>query len=243
MAPPPQQQAPPPPPPQQPPARPYARPVPQSVALTVGKPFTTAGGTAIAQPAQGIWLRIGPNSSVLPVALGEDRTELRIDRGLVNVSVRHPERHAQILADLPGGQAALLKDGFYTINADTHTVRVLLGEADAYPGVNANVKPVKIKESHDVVFNGPLHSVEFQPFQARADVLPTDNGEGPRYATGTPYGYGPYGDGFYAGYPYPYYAYGYPYYPFGWGYPYGFYPGFGIGFGYYGGFGGFRGRR
>ncbi len=45
-------------------------------------------------------------------------------------------RNSELLVDLPGGQVSLLKDGFYTFNADTQTVRVLKGEADAYPGAS-----------------------------------------------------------------------------------------------------------
>ena len=66
-------------------------------------------------------------------------TEMRITHGVANVSVHHPEnKDARILVDLPGGQTALLKDGLYTFNADTNTVRVLKGEADAYPGAAEN---------------------------------------------------------------------------------------------------------
>lgn len=235
--------------PQAPPPQ-YGRPnyPPANVAasLTVGQPLTTTNGTATAQPTPGIWLTLGRYSSLQAVAIGPDRTELRLDRGLVNIHVHHPEHHAAILVDLPGGQAALLKDGLYTVNAGTHTVRVLKGEADAYPSANSTAKPVKIKEDHAVAFTGaPLHSFEFEPFMASSDLLPpaggyARNGDGGGYYGGYPYGDGPYGDGFYG---YPYYAYGYPY---GWGYPFGWgYPGFDIGFGYYRGFGygGFRGRR
>jgi hypothetical protein len=153
--------------------------------------------------------------------------ELRVERGLVNVNVHHPANNSQILVDLPGGQTSLIKDGLYTFNASTNTVRVLKGEAVTFP---PNQKQVKVKEDHSVTLAGPtVKSVEFDPYQARADLIP--------YAGNGGYGgYGGYGEGFYGDSPY--YAYGYPY---DWGY-YGYpYP-FGLGFGYYGGWGGgFRG--
>ena len=47
-------------------------------------------------------------------------------------------------------QTALLKDGLYTFNASTNTVRVLKGEARVFPGTtNAEVK---VKEDHQFTF-------------------------------------------------------------------------------------------
>jgi len=162
----------------------------------------------------------------------------------------------EIVVDLPGGQTTLLKDGVYTFNAETNTVRVLHGEAQFIPGANA--KPIKIKEEHELVLSAgpkPPKAVEADRRDLLADLLPTSRpprGYGNAYGAylgtypgtypGTAYGPGPYGDGYY-GYPYypayPYYAYGYPW---GWGYPY---YGFGLGFGYFGGgfYGGRFGRR
>jgi uncharacterized membrane protein YgcG len=181
------------------------------------------------QPAQGIY--VSSRGMVTTVSATADRTELRVDRGVVNISVHHPEKHSLILVDFAGGQVDLIKDGFYTFNAQTKTFRVLMGEAEAYPTPQTNVKPIKVKEDHAITFGLPtFHSVEFEPFQASGDLLPREyadnHGDGPGY-----YAYGPYA-GFY-GYGYPYYAYDYPFW--GWGYP-------GFGFGYYGGYyGGFRG--
>lgn len=198
------------------------------------------------QPAQGIYLRSAPHADVQTVAKDANRTELRVEHGVVNVSVHHPVSNSQILVDLPGGQTALLKDGFYTFNAETNTVRVLKGEAQAFPGNKPDSKAIKVKEDHSVTFTGPdARAVEFVPEQARADVLPNGHREGGDYGT-EPYSDRPHGDGFYGGS----YAWDYPYgWGPGWGYwgdPYwGYgYP-FGFGFGYYGGFGyrgGFRGR-
>jgi len=182
------------------------------------------------EPAQGIWVRSAAGTTVTTVTATADTTELRVTQGVANVEVHRPAPNSQILVDLPGGQVALLKDGFYTANAATNTFRVLQGEADAYVG--AGNTPIVVKEDHAVTLAAGAHSVSFAPQDARADILPipprTNHGE-----------FGP------APYPYPYGFY--PYYAYGWGYPYGYpygygYPfGFGLGFAYYGGFGGYRG--
>lgn len=205
------------------------------------------------RPAPGIFLRSAADAHVSTVSSGSDHVELRVEGGVANVVVRHPADNTQILVDLPAGQVDLLKDGVYTFNAGSNTVRVLDGEAIAYPGTNPDAKGAKVKAGEALAFGtGELHAVETAPAQERADLLPgTLLNEGHRggyegygYA---PYGYGPYGDGFYG---YPYYAWGGPYGwgdPWGWGGPWGGwgwgYPvGFGVGFGYYGHFGRF-GRR
>ena len=215
---------------------------------------------AVTSPSPGIWVRNAPGAEVKTVANNADSIELRVDKGLANITIRHPRENEQILVDLPGGQVDLFKDGVYTFNATTNTFRVLEGEAAAYPASDTKAKPLTVKEDHAVVFGaGSLRSVEFAPFQARADILPAGaegRGEpgyrpapgygsgyyGPAYAYG-PSGYwGPYGDGFYG---YPYATWGYPYGGWGWGgYPYGFGLGFGFGGYWGGGFGrGFGGGR
>jgi hypothetical protein len=198
-----------------------------------------------------VWLRTGTDSSVKTVSADAKGTELRVEHGRANVQVHGPANGAAILVDLPGGQVTLLKDGLYTFNAETNTVRVLHGEAEVYPGTaNSTAKPIKVKEDHELAFGAAkgLKSVEVNdPRELTADLLPPEGrpapmgyGGGGGYAPGYGYGYGPYGDGY--AYPYPYAVY--PYEAYGWGYPYWGYPfGFGIGFGYYGGFhGGYYGR-
>jgi hypothetical protein len=207
-----------------------------TVSLAAGQLLAPTRGTATAQPIPGVLVRVAANSSVRAVSVAGP-VELKVERGLVNVNVHHPANDSQILVDLPGGQTSLLKDGLYTFNASTNTIRVLKGEAITMP---PNQKQVKVKEDHSVTLTGTsIKSVSFDPYEARADLIPY----APRPNAGD--GYGPYGEGFYGGYPY--YAYGY--YPydgyFGYGYP------FALGFGYYGGwgggwrggYGGFHGRR
>jgi hypothetical protein len=192
----------------------------------------------------GVLVRVGAGGSVKTVSADAKGVELRVERGRANINVRQPTQNSELLVDLPGGQVSLLKDGLYTFNADTNTVRVLKGEADAYPGpIGPGVKGIKVKEYREVAFSATpsnVRAVDVNQEEASADLLPPSsgyNGE-PARGSGYPgYGYGPYGDGY--PYPvYPGYAWGYP--GWGFGYPYGF--GFGVGFGYYGGFrGGYYG--
>jgi hypothetical protein len=222
-----------------------------SAPLTVGQVVSTNRNTANAQPVTGVFVRVAPNSAIREVSADAQRAEFRVERGLVNISVHHPDEHELVLVDLPGGQVQLLKNGFYTFNASTNTVRVLKGEADAFVGAASEMKPVKVKEDHAVIFPATgqtgvkLRSIEFYPMQARNDVIASPE-QYARASDGPAYGYGYPGYGFGGGY-----GYGYPYGPWGYG-PYGDgyygYP-FGLGFGF-GGFygrgfygGGFHGRR
>lgn len=220
------------------------------------------------QPISGVWLRSDSNSALTTLSATAEHTEIRLDRGCLNITINQPAQQSEILIDLPGGQTSLLKDGLYTFNADTNTVRVLRGEAATYPGpiaTNADTKPIRIKEDHqlslataDAANPGDLRPVESHPDELTADLLPLGNPAGAP-ASDRAYADGGYSGGYYGGYapayPYPYYAglWGYPgFYPgyFGYGYPYGY--GLGLGFGYgfggygyggygYRGFGGYRG--
>lgn len=217
-------------------------------ALLPGQLLAAQRGTARVEAVQGVYLRVGEDSAVREISADAQRTELRVEHGIANLQVHDPAKDMLLLVDLPGGQVQVIKNGFYTFNAATNTVRVLVGEAQAYPGTDSTEKPIKVKEGHEVAFGvPPVRSTEFAPEEARADLIPGPNGRGvsgrsPEGREGE-YGYGPYANGFYgySPYGYPYFAYGYPWgwgYPYGWGYPFGF----GAGFGYYGGFrGGFHG--
>lgn len=193
-----------------------------------------------AEPSPGVYVRSDVNHGVDTVTASSGVTELRVLQGRADITIHHPADHPQLLVDLPGGQVALLKDGLYTFNAGTNTVRVLRGEAEAYAGAKSSTKGTKVKETQQLALlsSGRLKAVEAYPFELTADLLP---GAGLNHGDGVGYGgYGRYGEGFYGGYPYYAGGYGYPgygFYPYGYGYPFGV----GVGFGYYGGFrGGFR---
>ncbi len=222
-------------------------PSPQGTSIAQGYPGSYSNGAQVSgartfdfQPNSGIFVRSDVSNGVETVSSSDAVTELRIVQGRADVTVHHPAGHSEILIDLPGGQVSLLKDGLYTFNAGTKTVRVLHGEAEAYDGAKDASKGTKVKETQQLAFFGnvKLRAVNAYPYELTADLLPGGGrGRGDGMANGQ------YGDGFYAGSSY--YAGGYGY-PWGYGFsPYGFgygYPlGVGVGFGYYGGFGGFRG--
>lgn len=208
--------------------------VPGQINYAAGQRANAAPQISSTRPIPGVIVRTDPSSAVQTVSATADVTELRVTSGRANVSVHHPEHNVQLLVDLPGGQTALLKDGLYTFNASTNTVRVLKGEARVFPGTTD--AEVKVKEDHQFTFGASARATEVSFSQARADLLPGSVANG-NYGDGPyrPYGYE---------YPYPYYPYGFYGYPYGgWGYPYGGwgYPfGFGVGIGF-GHFGGFRG--
>ena len=200
-------------------------------------------GTRIfdAQPSAGVFVRSDVSNGVQTVTATEALTELRVSSGRATITVHHPANHTQILVDLPGGgQVSLFKDGVYTFNAATSTVRVLRGEAEAFRGPQDSGKGTKVKETQQLSFTGKssLKAVNAYPYELTADLLPGSDrahGDGPRG------GYYGGNEGFYPSYAWGYAPFGYGFYPYGYGYP------FGVGFAYYGGFhggyGGFRGFR
>ena len=219
---------------------------PQGAPVVRGYPDASSAGGQVSggpvfdsQPTSGVFVRSDVSNGVAVVSSSNAVTELRVLQGRADVTVHHPADHSQILVDLPGGQVSLLKDGLYTFNAGTKTVRVLHGEAEAFEGAKNDAKGTKVKESQQLAFyeNVRLKAVNSYPYELTADLLP-EAGQG----RGEGLGDGPYRHGFYGGYPYYAGSYGYPfgygYAPYGYGYPFGV----GLGFGYYGGgFGGFRG--
>lgn len=201
----------------------------------------------------GVWVRSEAGSSVQTLSADANGTELRVESGRINVAVHHPALNSEILVDLPGGQAALVKDGLYAFNAGTDTIHVLEGEADVFPEARDD-DGIKVKDDSMYVFgSGEEHATLFESYGSNNDLLPGsfpsradaysrrgDYGRGFLYADGPGYGFAPY-----YGFGYPY-GYGFPY-GYGWG-PWGYGPPLGVslGFGYYGGFrggfGGFHGR-
>ncbi|MGC9199673.1 MAG: hypothetical protein ACP5E5_12165 [Acidobacteriaceae bacterium] len=192
--------------------------------LTVGQVIAPLHGTASAVPATGVFLRVAQDSNVRVVTLSDVQMELDVTKGVANVAVHNSVKGGELLVDLPGGQSDLVKDGFYTFNADTDTMRVLKGEAYVYPGDHMQRKPMKIKEKHAVYFNGPeSHIFEFDPSEVTSDLVPF----GPPQVSGQfndESGYLPGG----TGEPYDWYVAGYPYW---WAYPYWWDPGWDWGWG------------
>lgn len=189
-------------------------------------------------PAPGVTVRSDLRNGTRTQSSAGGATEIHVLKGRADVIVRHPEDGSEILVDLPGGQVALIKDGFYTFNADTDTVRVLNGEAVAYTGAADTSRGTKVKETQQLVFGAArLKAVDADRRELSADLVAGDEPGGDE-GYGARGGYGFYGGGYPyfggGGFGYPF-AYGFA--PYGYGYPFGL----GLGFGYYGGFGGYYG--
>ena len=233
--------------------------------LHPGDTLATTDGTADIMLVPGSLLRLGQNTTAQIVASTNGRAEARIENGRANVAVNAITPHSVLLVDMPNGQTQMLKRGLYTFDVPSETARVYNGEADVFPGsdTTTNVKPVKVKDEHEVLFgDNRLHPVKFDQGTESNDLLPWTgpqeahsdgyyglaNSGDANYAETSFYG----GDGGYGGYGYsPYalgigYGFGYPYgygfgSPYGFGYPFGFGYGYGLGFGGYGGYGGYGG--
>lgn len=215
--------------------------------LRAGETLATANGTADILLAPGALLRIGQDSTVRMVAEDQGRTEVKLEQGRANISVNVVRHDDLLLLDLQNGQTQILSRGLYTFNTATNTVRVFNGEAEVFPGTDttSNVKPVKVKESHELILGGDrAKPASFDREMADADLLPWTGPKETRAALadnsiarqgGANYGYAGYYPGAYGFYGDGLYAAGYDY-PYAWG-PYGFwgYPFFGVGFGYWGG--------
>ncbi len=224
--------------------------------LHTGDTVVTTAGSADVVLAPGTLLRLANDTAAEVVAADGNRMEVRLDNGRANIDVNAMRSKSLLLVDLPEGQTQLLKPGLYTFNTETRTVRVYNGGADAFPGsdTSSNVKPVKVKENHEVMLTGDrLHAAGFDrtlnedllPWSgsqeaqaAMADGAVTDQSTTRFTSVGYGYGYGPYAFGAYPyagfgpGFGYPYGLYGYPYGFYG--APFGFGLGFGFGGGYYG---------
>ncbi|MFP5231959.1 MAG: hypothetical protein ACLGQX_04935 [Acidobacteriota bacterium] len=211
--------------------------------VTAGQVIAPAHGTASAVPATGVFLRVAQGASVRVDEINDTEMKLDVTRGVANVAVHNSVKRAELLVDLPGGETAMVKDGFYTFNASTDTMRVLKGEAYGYPGDHMSRKPIKVKEKHAIYYNGPESKVfEFDPSEVVGDLVPFGPPQGASMGSG---GFDDgYGDQAYGtGVPYDWYLNAEPYW---WSYPYWWDPGwdwgFGLGWGWgWGGWGGWGG--
>jgi len=139
--------------------------------LQAGQYLSTANGKAEILLTPGIFLRLGNDSTVQMVSPDLTKTEVRLEQGRANVEVDQLYQQNVILIDLKNGQTQLLKNGLYTFDAATSTVRVFDGKANVYPGVNlqTDVKPIDVKSGHQLALNGePAKPQRFDKNQAEA---------------------------------------------------------------------------
>ncbi len=140
---------------------------------TIGRPVFDS------QPSSGVFVRSDVANGVKVVSSSNLVTELRVLQGRADVTIHHPADHSKILVDLPGGQVSLLKDGLYTFNAGSKTVRVLHGEAEAFGATRNASKGTKVKEFQQLAFydNVKLKAVNSYAYELTADLLP-ESGRG-----------------------------------------------------------------
>jgi hypothetical protein len=142
--------------------------------LQAGQVLATANGKTEVLLTPGIFVRLGDNSTVQMVSPDLTHTEIRLDRGSVNVEVDQIYSQNTILVDFKNGQTQLLKAGLYSFDADNSTVRVFDGQAAVYPGADlvAKVKPIDVKGGHQLALSGePLKPQSFNKDMAQAEPL------------------------------------------------------------------------
>jgi hypothetical protein len=142
--------------------------------LEAGQVLATANGKAEILLTPGIFLRLGDNSTVQMVSPTLTHTEVKLEQGRANVEVDQIYSQNTVLIDLKNGQTQLLKNGLYAFDATNSTVRVVDGKAAVYPGANldAKVKPIDVKGSHQLALNGePLKPQHFNKDETKADPL------------------------------------------------------------------------
>jgi FecR protein len=141
--------------------------------LQAGQYLSTANGKAEILLTPGVFLRLGDNSTVQMISPNLTQTEVKLERGTANVEADQLYKQNIILIDLEKGQTQILQNGLYTFNADSSTVSVFDGKADVFPGSNfkADVKPVAVKGSHDLVLTGePSKPQNFDKDRSQDDL-------------------------------------------------------------------------
>ena len=187
----------------------------------------------VTEPVAGF--RIVSDAPLATVSNSADTVELRLEHGRATVHVDHPAPGTLLLLDAPTGQVDFTHDGMYTINADTGILRVLRGEAEAFPpNAPEDAQGTAVREGEQVTLAESLRPAPSHDL--RADLIQSGpgwpehydySGAYPAYgyAEGPAWGWDPW---FYSGWGWPGWGWG-PYYAWGWD-PWLF-PGWGWGFG------------
>jgi hypothetical protein len=223
--------------------------------LQPGQSLTTGTGRAEILLTPGVFVRLGPQSSLQMISPELTSTAVEVQRGqaMVEVDQIFPENNIQVRQQ--GVSTRLLKPGLYDFDANAHQVRVFEGEAT----VSTENRQIKLKAGHEFTVGGPLKAKKFDrkayagqlyewsslrsSYLAQASNAMAGSFIGP----GGYYGPGWSGAGWYWDPWFDYYTFipgwGFFYSPFGWGWGFGSpYWIRGYGGGYWGhGFGGWHG--
>jgi hypothetical protein len=197
--------------------------------LDPGQTLITENGKVEVLLTPGVFVRVGPSSSLKMLSAGLTNTALTLDSGeaYVEVDEIHPENNIRIVE--AGISTELVKTGLYNFDANLHLVRVLDGEATVYEGTRA----IRVKAGHLVVLTSgePLRVKKFDKKELEAEdlyrwtslrsayVAEANTDYAPTYSYG---GFGWFGDGWYWDSWFDAYTFlpgdGIFYSPFGWGF-------------------------
>lgn len=230
--------------------------------LEPGQSLVTSQGKAEILLTPGVFVRLGPQSSLRMISpdLTGTTVELQRGRAMVEVDQIYPENNIQVRLDHVSTR--LLKTGLYDFDANAHQVRVFEGQAV----VTTDDRQIKLKGGREFTSGGRLKAAKFdkkayegelyQWSSLRSDYLAQASNQMAYNFVGPGGYYGPgwFGAGWYWDPWFDYYTFlpgdGFLYSPFGWGWGFASpfwafnYGGFGYGGygrGFRGGFGGLRG--
>ena len=215
-----------------------------TTALGQTAPIVRHRAPIVTEPVPGF--RLLSDAPLATVTSSDDTVELRLDHGRATVYVDHPSPDTLLLLDTPGGQVDFTRDGAYTINADTGILRVLRGEAEAFPpNAPENARGTAVREGEQVTLAdsmhpGPSHDLRADLVAPSPGGIPPSSGWADRYDEGwgypaygyAPWGWNPWGYPGWGSGPWAYSAWGWdPWLYPGWG--------FGVGIGWPWGWGGY----
>ncbi|RXH57764.1 FecR domain-containing protein [Granulicella sibirica] len=142
--------------------------------LEASQYLATAKGKAEILLTPGVFLRIAEDSTVQMVSPDLMHTEIRLEQGRADVEVDQLFPQNRLLVDMKNGQTHLLKNGLYTFDSGTSTVRVFDGKAAVYPGTNlqTDIKPIDVKDGRQLALNGePAKPQKFDKEKSQDDLL------------------------------------------------------------------------
>jgi hypothetical protein len=130
----------------------------------------TGEGRAELLLTPGVFLRVGPNSSVRLISPGLADTRVEMLRGQAFVEVAELFKDNNLWVMMNGTSTRLAKEGLYAFNADTRMVQVFDGQAL----VQQNDQSMELKKGHELTLGGPWKAAHFDPKSLAA--------QGPLYA-------------------------------------------------------------
>jgi hypothetical protein len=130
----------------------------RSTQLKPGEVLRTDAGRVEMLLTPGVFLRLGPYSTVEMIDASLTNTRLALQSGQAMIDATELYKGNHIVVDQGGASTTLLKDGLYDFNADNNTVRVFDGKADVVKGGHQ----VTLKKGKQVALAAePLRAVKF----------------------------------------------------------------------------------